>query len=214
MPTVPDEICQVCQKVITRRMKASLLGEMIVCASCYNRAKDREAEEQSWNGPATEAQIDYATSLGLSFPATITKLEMRDLLDSHLGEDPRAPAWLIQYSSQVGATFTRYSGTALQYARVAATLASRSDVELAAWLIYHVCRKAAGRGVENDPRQFCSPEFARWAATQLVADASALRSLKKNCGGDTRNAFELLTGRTTVNAWQAAKRLVRNASQA
>jgi hypothetical protein len=80
------EICQECQKSISRKAVANVWnGERIVCTACY-RKLDRErhqceALEAARSAPATERQKAYASDLGIHFPANIRSQEISDLIE-------------------------------------------------------------------------------------------------------------------------------------
>jgi len=209
MATLPDEVCCRCGRVIGRRARANLIGDEIVCTDCYNKQATRDAVQQSWSEPATEAQKTYAADLGLTFSPDASKIELHDLLDCHLSDDATAPDWLREHAAQIGATTNAYVGTVALYNRVAKRLAHIGDAPLAEWLIWHACRNILKRGNQDPCACGVSQDRVHRWVEMIVADGRVMKTLRRGVSAEPELAFETITGRRKTLAYKMAVSLAK-----
>lgn len=135
--------------------------------------------------PATARQRAYAADLGLSFPDTITKAEMGDLLDKHLSRDKPSSERHREFARWFGVGTTAYVGKRALFDRIGAELSRPGrEEDLCAWFVYRVCRHVC-RGGEDHPRATGPNSVAVYEmGAELASDPSVLRSIRRYEGRD------------------------------
>jgi hypothetical protein len=134
--------------------------------------------------PATEPQIAYAKSLGLTFSEAITKEEMSDLLSCHIERDKPATDRHRFFAEGFGVRHTLHTGKRDLFGRIFEQLKRSGRTEdLAAWFVYRVCRSLF-RG--TDPAGVTGPESAviREIARRLASEETVMRSIVRYEGPD------------------------------
>jgi len=79
---LPEEHCENCGKAISRRARANVFGERVLCTPCYNKAKNELARrEERDNRPATSGQLKFLKDLGFSSVDNFTFDQASSTLD-------------------------------------------------------------------------------------------------------------------------------------
>ena len=168
--------------------------------------------------PATERQIAYARSLGLTFPTDITLSEMSDLIDRQVRGDVPAPEWLLAYVREQGVYASRYTGHGSCHERLFMHLIQEGyEIPFARWFLIHVLRDIRG-GYYDNPFDHGFPidridEFAH----VLACDETFLKSARRYggerlihmgeyTGSDGHTSFG---GTKRTYAYKAAAELIR-----
>lgn len=128
--------------------------------------------------PATERQISYMASLGILFPADITKDEASDLLTNHLEQRPVADLDDFTIASTMRAEVTRYASKKAIYRSILFAIQQRAnDEEIGAWYAYRVYRNGHDRALAG----IRDPLDERFAAIgrQVAADQKLRASLRR-----------------------------------
>src|SRR5688500_13271762 len=103
-------MCADCGQEISRRARANVIDDRVVCTACWRRLDAARQEQARWDGPASARQTGYAADLGLRFPQDATWGELHDILSRHLdygGGDYDAPPWVADHARSLGLAVSR-----------------------------------------------------------------------------------------------------------
>lgn len=129
--------------------------------------------------PATDRQISYARSLGLSFPPDITMREMSDLLSRHLDGDGPPSEVLRMYAESQGLVVSRYIGKNKLLRMLGASFSSRGDQQYAEWFVYHVWKELAAERWDAPTSSALPQHAAMQVASALAADERMMKSIRR-----------------------------------
>lgn len=134
--------------------------------------------------PATDAQLSYARDLGIAIPDHATKDELRDLLSCHLDRDKPATERHRGFAKLYAVEHTRFVGKRALFNTIFAALqAPGRESQLVAWFTYRVYRELV-HGAEHAAIEGPEDPTIQAMASELIADESVLRSIRRYTGSD------------------------------
>jgi hypothetical protein len=125
---------------------------------------------------ATDAQIGYLQSLGVSPPNDLNIDDASCLIENSLNSRSIAEPWVHEIAKALKVDVSRYASKATIYDKILAALRDRDASTLAAWYVYRVYRAEINR---DDPDGMRDPQSAifKEIGGAICRDDRLLRSL-------------------------------------
>lgn len=142
------------------------------------RGNELVSFEVSPEPEATEPQLQYLRSLGVTFSGALTLQEASSLIDNAKSRQQPADAAMRSLLHSLKVEVNRFTSKREAYHRICAALAQRDPIELATWYVYRVYRNNFNRSAGPEITDWCNDRF-RQIAEEIVADHKLLRSLIK-----------------------------------
>ena len=164
----------------TVRVKAKNAEDAQIIAESKGILRPYEVTAELFDEP-TEAQMSFATDLGLAIPEGACKQDVSSMLSRVVDEDQEPPsAGLCSWAIDCGAEFSRFVG---RKAMIVGLVYSLDDVDLATFYGYCVCIQEE-QGELDDPRNYWRYDDIREWAENVVLDSALLNSLQGRDGND------------------------------
>jgi hypothetical protein len=127
----------------------------------------------------TEAQIAYATDLGIKIPPNATKWEVRDLISCRVDGDKPSTERHRSFAKLYRIECTQYMGKGELFDWIQNKLREPGhEQEMAEWFAYRVYRELV-EGADNAPIEGPKDPIIQEIAAELVKDPSVVTSIRR-----------------------------------